>query len=290
MRRDNLEIPQPPINDRPGDSWMPAVDGAGSDGEARVRTWSGRRRRWTVLFLICVSLGALATLAIVPAEQLFKPGELSTPHAQILAGSVSGEKCGACHHQAAFSLAAWFQSASDSHVTVTQSDLCMDCHHRTINANLALAAHNLPLSVRDQMSETIRLASKRSAAGSSGLMPRLIPDAAVDQNDVACRTCHQEHHGAEADLLSLSTTNVKPVTANASGRSPIRIQIGRVGRMAVAENSRSITPPTSRLISPRGIRGRRRSIARSVIPRDQRVNWFAWQATKPAAKHVTMKR
>ncbi|WP_372895952.1 hypothetical protein [Stieleria sp.] len=209
MRRDNLEIPQPPINDRPGDSWMPAVDGAGSDGAARVRTWSGRRRRWTVVFFTCVLLGALATLAMMPAEQLFKPGELSTPHAQILAGSVSGEKCAACHHQAAFSLAAWFHSASDSHAAdshaaVTQSDLCMDCHHRTINANLALAAHNLPLSVRDQMTETIRLASKRSAADGTGFLPRWIPDAAVDQNDVACRACHQEHHGAEADLLSLS--------------------------------------------------------------------------------------
>ncbi|MCS7467845.1 hypothetical protein NZK35_14425 [Stieleria sp. ICT_E10.1] len=204
MRRDNLEIPQPPVNDRPGDSWMPAVDAAGSTGDARVRTWSGRRRRWTVFFLICASLGAVATLAIMPAEQLFKPGELSTPHAQILAGAVAGENCGACHHQAAFSLAAWFQSASDPHAAVRQSDLCMDCHHRTIDANLALAAHNLPLSVRDQMTETIRLASKRSAAGSTGLLPRLIPDAAVDQNDVACRTCHQEHHGAEGDLLSLS--------------------------------------------------------------------------------------
>ncbi|QDV44182.1 Doubled CXXCH motif [Stieleria neptunia] len=204
MRRDNLEIPQPPANDRPGDWWMPAVDATGSTGDARVRTWSGRRRRWTVVFMICVALGGLAMLAMMPPDQLLKPGELSTPHAQILAGAVAGDKCGACHHQAALSLTAWFRSASGSHAGVRQSDLCVDCHHRTIDANLAFAAHNLPLSVRDQMTETVRLASQRSTAGSTGLLARLIPDAAVDQNDVACRTCHQEHHGADGDLLSVS--------------------------------------------------------------------------------------
>ncbi|QEF98279.1 Doubled CXXCH motif (Paired_CXXCH_1) [Stieleria maiorica] len=220
MRRDNLEIGLPPRDDRPGDSWMPAVAADGSDRGTRVRTWTGRRRRWTAIFGGTVAAGTLLTMSFVPRAALLKPGELSTPHAQILSGDVSTDACAACHHQAEVSPWAWFGSARDAHAGVTQSDLCMDCHHRTIAPNLAYAAHNLPLSVRDQMTETIRLASKRSGADDSGLLQRFIPDAAVDQNDVACGTCHKEHHGADADLLALSNTQCQTCHSKRFGAFP----------------------------------------------------------------------
>ncbi|WP_182871215.1 cytochrome c3 family protein [Stieleria mannarensis] len=220
MRRDNLEIGPPPRDDRPGDSWMPAVATDGSGDDMRVRTWMGRRRRWSTIVLATVAVVTLLTVSFVPRATLLEPGELSTPHAQVLSGVASSDACAACHHQAAVSPWAWFRSASDAHAGVTQSDLCMDCHHRTIAPNLAYAAHNLPRSVRDQMTETIRLASKRSDGGDSGFLPRFIPDTAVDQNNVACGTCHREHHGADADLLALSNTQCQTCHSKRFGAFP----------------------------------------------------------------------
>lgn len=206
MRQDNIELAKPPGNDRPGDMWMNSHDGEHTDQGKRVLTWTGHRRRWTLWFTTGVLLAAMLVFLVVPSEDLFKPGNLSSPHAQILIGAVSSDRCGACHTDDSLSPLAWFQRGSKGHAGIQQNDLCLDCHHRTMPQNLAYAAHNLPLSVRDQLSISIQQAALESGIHDQHSLYQYIPDAAVDQNNVACSSCHQEHHGADGDLLFMSNT------------------------------------------------------------------------------------
>ncbi|MCA9139132.1 MAG: hypothetical protein KDB00_20305 [Planctomycetales bacterium] len=204
MRQDKLDFPPSPGGDRPGDRWMASPRSGDAGQSPRVLTWTGRRRRVVTVTLLVVSVVVFLVIATVPSATIIRPGELATPHAQILAGAVTKEKCAACHTQASLSPVSWFLSAGDSHRDVTQDDLCLKCHHRMIPENLALAAHNVPLSVRVELTEAVRLASKNSGNMGSGSMHRFIPDAAVDQNKVSCSTCHKEHHGADGDLRAMT--------------------------------------------------------------------------------------
>lgn len=217
MRRDPIELPSLPRDDRPGDPWMDAADVGGSASNRRVRTWAGRRRHFIVIALGVFGLAVMLMIILVPAEHLIKPGELSTPHAQILAGTMTQDKCAACHDEAALSPLSWFRSGESSHDGVRQSDLCMNCHHRTIPANLSHAAHNLPLSVREQLTENIRTASLDTDHNQTFALHRWIPDAAVDQNNVQCATCHKEHQGFDGDLLSMSDAQCQSCHVNRFG-------------------------------------------------------------------------
>jgi len=80
MRRDELRLPLPPNNDRPGDRWM-----------------CGRRRR-ALLIATLILLGILLFMMRSPHQlAIIKPGNLSNPHAQILAGTITSQRCAACH-------------------------------------------------------------------------------------------------------------------------------------------------------------------------------------------------
>ena len=214
MRQDNLEFPQPPGGDRPSDAWMDEqIDGR----QTRVLTWSGTRRRWTLIALSISIAGAFIAWMVVPSATLMKPGELASPHAQILAGSLDDRRCAACHTAASLSLAAWLKSAGDAHPMVTQNDLCMDCHHRTIPRNLATTAHNLSQSVRDELTASVRLASRHSTAKDDSLPVSITPPTAVDQANVDCATCHREHHGSNGDLLSMTNSQCQTCHAEQFG-------------------------------------------------------------------------
>jgi hypothetical protein len=128
---------------------------------------------------------------------VIKPGELATPHAQILAGTLTSHRCASCHPRAATSPQSWFSADAQGHAEVSQSDRCMDCHHTTIERPSAKLAHNLPQSVRAKL----RLASATSVEKS---WHDLMPGPAVDQENVQCSACHREHRGADGDLLAIS--------------------------------------------------------------------------------------
>lgn len=126
---------------------------------------------------------------------LIKPGELSTPHAQILAGSLDSDRCQACHEQA--SNVGWFSQDQSGHDGVTQADRCLDCHHTGMPRSTAKFAHNLRPAIRNQL----KLASTGS---SQSTWQDWMPSEAVDQDDVQCSVCHKEHRGAQANLTFLS--------------------------------------------------------------------------------------
>ncbi|MEO1525052.1 MAG: hypothetical protein AAFX06_06430 [Planctomycetota bacterium] len=188
MRNDDLEIAEVPTDDRPGDGWMFDAEGQGS------RTWTGKRQQIGLAATLTFAILFGSAFAFVPRSVLFKPGPLSSPHAQILAGTLTSERCSACHQDAALST---LGSDSAAH---SQSQLCLNCHEQMMDRSLATKAHNLPSSVRDQLSAKIR----RSGSTTSLVSSALIPTANLDHENVACSTCHKEHHGADADLNAMT--------------------------------------------------------------------------------------
>ncbi len=159
-------------------------------------------------FAMAAMLLLIAALGFViwPATRsdIIKPGELSTPHAQILAGTLDSDRCAACHNG--------MVTPASHHVT--QSDRCLDCHHNTMPRETAMLAHNLPADVR----RDIRLASNEKVSGattwydsplnrfkpSQWKTSRWKPGPGVDVDNVACSACHREHRGKGGDLVSMS--------------------------------------------------------------------------------------
>ena len=212
MRRDELALPNPPSNDRPGDRWMcglangesPCSRGPGHGGVCPLatscrprRTWKGQTRRLRTSVL----LGLIAIVTFMVASQgrarLFKPGDLAQPHAQILSGTHLSDRCSSCHPQAATSPLAWFSSSVAQHADVRQTDLCLDCHHTTISRSRAKLAHNLPRSIRNELSVSL-------VSGGDHSWHDRLPSAAVHQDNIECAACHREHRGSEADLTSIT--------------------------------------------------------------------------------------
>lgn len=217
MRREDFTLPDPPAIDRPGDRWECGVGGSspcsrGPDANGRCplsdschprRTWHGRRKQLSLLTSLAVVLLVFVVAYSKREAEVFKPGDLATPHAQILAGTLASERCAACHGEAAESPLQWMWSSDSDHPPLTQSDRCLDCHHRTMDRSTAMFAHNLPRQTR----EAIRLASTKdvhAAQEEHSSWNQWLPGPAVDQDNVACGACHREHHGATGDLLNVS--------------------------------------------------------------------------------------
>ncbi len=126
-----------------------------------------------------------------------KPGELSTPHAQILASTLTSQRCASCHPEAATSTAEWFSKDTAGHQNVTQSDRCLDCHHTTIQRSTATLAHNLPKRMRARLRPV-------SITEETQTWQDLLPGPAIDQENIQCSACHREHRGADGNLLDIS--------------------------------------------------------------------------------------
>ncbi|TWU07674.1 hypothetical protein [Stieleria varia] len=227
MRREELSLPQNPKRDRPNDRWtcgrvcdqkcgkdakreLPqCAHGPSRDGRCPVfpackprRSWAGWRRRIAVVCLatFCMVLIVANQHWLLPS--VMKPGELTQPHAQILSGTLTSQRCAACHEPDALSISAWFSSAAGSgHENVLQTDRCMDCHHSTMDRDLATMAHNLPSVERQNRSERIRLTSLESG---NPVNDSRWTKTSLDQDNIQCATCHKEHRGAEADMMALS--------------------------------------------------------------------------------------
>ncbi|GAA5504933.1 cytochrome c3 family protein [Novipirellula caenicola] len=216
MSRDNVHLPPPPAIDRPGDRWVCGVHASGKKCVAGPsglgtcpmaepccprRTWLGRRKAvgFAVLAIAVAALFLCSRQDHV--SHYFKPGELTTPHAQILAGTLNEQRCAACHTEASMSPQSWFGRGGVGHDAVSQTDRCLDCHHSTIDRQSARLAHNLPSEVRQQ----IRTLSLQSAAlNKTNLVLHATAAPGVDPEHVQCAACHREHRGADANLMLMT--------------------------------------------------------------------------------------
>ncbi|MGV3484167.1 MAG: cytochrome c3 family protein [Planctomycetaceae bacterium] len=139
-------------------------------------------------------------------REFYKPGALSTPHAQILAARLATDACAACHPQAGASPLQWILSGHES-VSALQSDRCMDCHHTRLPRQYARTAHNLSPAQLQRLSHAAQQVTR------VGLGPDLSrPPFPVE--DVACAACHREHAGADAKLTALSDAQCQTCHSN----------------------------------------------------------------------------
>lgn len=212
----SLAGPCQPIGD--GTSWKcsrPAClggkcdPGPGSDGNCGLMpnpciprySWHHRRRQW-VLGGAALAIACLFLMIGIPAaDEPLRPGPLHRSHAQILSGTLPSQRCAACHPAARGSLLNWFLPVDDDHSNVTQTQLCMDCHHATIAKDRATLAHNLTAAELQTVSLNSTRAGKSAAASSwHDRMPR----SAVGNNTTQCAACHREHHGTDGSLSALT--------------------------------------------------------------------------------------
>ena len=226
MRRDDFELPTAPANDRPSDRFQcgsvcsgdrrfahACALGPTSSGGCRhekikcepISTGQLRARRLkSITFAVGVLI--LAIGSYIWEREFYKPGPLSTPHAQILSGQFATASCGACHPQALSSPLTWFLSGHEE-ASVQQSERCMDCHHTTLPRNFARTAHNLSETRLLQIRETSQKAVNVS-------WNQHFPSPSFSNTDVACATCHREHGGANASLTSLSDAQCQTCHSN----------------------------------------------------------------------------
>jgi hypothetical protein len=126
--------------------------------------------------------------------EYFAPGPLSVGHRQILGSALANERCAACHPGASGSISQWFLSVNTGHEGVTQTELCLKCHHQQLAPETARNPHNLTAEVLRQLTQEHREASATLA--------HWTPRPSNGGTDLACATCHREHGGVLMTLLT----------------------------------------------------------------------------------------
>lgn len=126
-------------------------------------------------------------------QDFVAPGPLTDSHGLLLTDTGRKNRCAACHVAATRNFTEWTESifVAKSPNQLNQSDLCLNCHRDKLSDS-ALFAHSLPPA--DWSAKTNKTTTLQTANGvrSNG------------HGEIACSTCHQEHHGANHDLSALS--------------------------------------------------------------------------------------
>ncbi len=162
------------------------------------RSVAARWARATKISLIALAAGFAIAVFLPPGSEFFAPGPLSSGHRQILGSKVALERCGACHPGATGSVADWFlKSDEQAHAGVTQTDLCLNCHHNLIPRVEAKRPHSLPA---DKLASITEVAIQGRATGTH----QWLPAAKNSGNDLACAACHREHHGNDPSFTKLT--------------------------------------------------------------------------------------
>lgn len=157
------------------------------------------RGRRGVFVLTCVfaTLGLLAVaLGSTWRHVLIQPGPLSHAHEQALAKVPQANRCATCHEAAETDPIAWLAIATGNHKLIHgQSTRCLSCHEQSLGSELAMVAHNVPPHALAET--TRRIAGEQNIAD-------LVRVKLSGKGDVACSTCHREHHGIQANLTQLT--------------------------------------------------------------------------------------
>jgi hypothetical protein len=149
------------------------------------------RRNFTIACTM-FTLGSVLILFSSPwSKELIAPGSLSSHHAP-LAANEKGDRCAACHAAANGSLASWITGFfSEEKRGLSQSELCLKCHERSIASQFALNPHNV------DPAELAAFPQRLSAGSPSSFGHNWLISSVSANHEIACSTCHQEHHGGD---------------------------------------------------------------------------------------------
>jgi hypothetical protein len=129
---------------------------------------------------------------------LLNPGPLSSAHAQAMNQGTTADTCVACHDAAEADPLSWLLIASGRvhEVSAGQATRCLACHAQTMNRELALTPHNVPV-------EALHAATRRISAESHGL-DDVLRVKRTSSETIGCATCHKEHLSGHANLTDLT--------------------------------------------------------------------------------------
>ena len=190
---------------RPQDTWVeppfPDNETGAAEPRCRVRNLRSRRTIFT-LAVTAFTVGALIIIGTSPYKNDFMaPGPLCSSHAQILGGQ-GADRCAACHGASDQTLASWVADAltGGRTIPVSQSDLCMKCHEKSISPDFALNPHSV---ARTELQNRTEKFKKASFASSRQIVQSLSSPPVNGHSEIACSACHREHHGL-ADLSAIT--------------------------------------------------------------------------------------
>ena len=129
--------------------------------------------------------------------EFLAPGGLSSNHAQIWSSGNSENRCVACHAAGASDPISWVKQAvfGNPHPGEPQYEKCLKCHQSTLGSENTLIAHNLNAETLAELSN-----QQVGSSGSSSIFASPVNHS----GEIACATCHQEHHGANHDLAAMT--------------------------------------------------------------------------------------
>ncbi len=131
----------------------------------------------------------LLVMTIPQREQIFKPGQLSTKHAQILGNHLVSDRCSLCHPN----------SHPDSGQHLLQDDLCLACHQQHMPDATLRSPHDVS---REQLALMMGNVGQQDQSATRGFPHSLRLVSAPKAT--ACATCHVEHKGPGFDLKSMT--------------------------------------------------------------------------------------
>ncbi len=190
------------VYNRPHDKFVEVpASTLGADGEVaavtlRKRSLRSKRRIFTIS-CTAFTVGLLMIVCTSPySNEFMVPGPLSSNHAQILAGQ-GADRCAACHAAGGTTVGQWVANTLSLGKAkgLTQSELCMKCHDKSLNPDASLNPHNVPPN------EMADITSKYEQVSFDAGMVFQPP---VSDHNIACSACHREHHGSAADLTALT--------------------------------------------------------------------------------------
>ena len=162
-----------------------------------VRTARRQVTKWAVGLALGITALMLAGGA---GNQLLMPGPLSASHGNL------GD-CETCHTGGDTMSFAWIHNVVDHVDPVKNSSLCIKCHELGADA---LSPHNRPAAALEQLTLKAReVAADISMPGIGGLKSNVLYSipvfpADLDESQVQCATCHDEHNGVGDDLTIVS--------------------------------------------------------------------------------------
>lgn len=158
------------------------------------------------VFTTGVLLATVGVLLIIwgsgNTTEFMVPGPLTSAHSQLLMHQGS-QRCATCHQAAHQTLGQWVGSVFGIQVDVAhknQSQLCLECHQENLKPEFAMVAHNRdPLVLAQTTTEF-----QASYAGQASLAKQILGTAFAPGQELACATCHREHHGQQIDIKAMT--------------------------------------------------------------------------------------
>jgi hypothetical protein len=172
----------------------------GQCGGARVPcipapSWRVTRGRWVRYCLATVICALAVLLSPSRRKDFLAPGPLTQHHAQLLSQN-NERRCEACHGEDGSHLAGWlFPASAPSSSLVSQSDRCIQCHENVTSAATGKWAHGFPREGIEAITQHV------AEKVGKEVIPR--PNPANNRGEIACATCHREHHGTNFNLMAM---------------------------------------------------------------------------------------